>query len=209
MADWLEQYTAALDIRDAREQAHKSYIEAYTKLADRTALLEASGTSTTAAPPEPSASPVGSKLGSGKTASKRSPSGTASPEPGADILSRLRPDLASTQRSRTELQTQLTRLQSQLDQMTDQSTVVNQRVTILEREKRDLERKLRDRDEELRGKARLVESVQDEMVGLNLQMNMAEEKAERLKGENEDLVRRWMERMGMEADRMNTESRWK
>lgn len=82
------------------------------------------------------------------------------------------------------------------------------RVAALEREKRGLETRLRDRDEELKGKARLVETVHDEMAGLNLQLNMAEDKAERLKGENEELVRRWMDRMGEEAERMNVESRW-
>ena len=28
MSDWLDQYSAALDERDAREQAHKQYIDA-------------------------------------------------------------------------------------------------------------------------------------------------------------------------------------
>lgn len=53
-----------------------------------------------------------------------------------------------------------------------------------------------------------MESVHDEMAGLELELNMSEQKAERLKGENEELVRRWMERMGVEAERMNVESRW-
>lgn len=30
MTDWLSQYSAALDERDAREQAHKPYIDACT-----------------------------------------------------------------------------------------------------------------------------------------------------------------------------------
>lgn len=30
MADWIQQYTAALEERDAREQAHKPYIDACT-----------------------------------------------------------------------------------------------------------------------------------------------------------------------------------
>ena len=46
------------------------------------------------------------------------------------------------------------------------------------------------------------------MVGLNLQLNMAEEQAGQLRGENEELVRRWMERMGMEAERMNEAHRF-
>ena len=28
MADWIQQYTAALEARDAREQAHRPYIDA-------------------------------------------------------------------------------------------------------------------------------------------------------------------------------------
>ncbi len=66
--------------------------------------------------------------------------------------------------------------------------------------------RLRDRDEELRGKAKLVEDVQDEMVTLNLQLNMAEEQTEKLKKENQELIDRWMARMGKEADAMNDES---
>jgi Autophagy protein 16 (ATG16) len=67
---------------------------------------------------------------------------------------------------------------------------------------------VRDRESEVREGRKLVESVQDEMVSLNLQLNMAEQKAERLAAENKELVRRWMERMGEEADRMNEESKW-
>lgn len=116
--------------------------------------------------------------------------------------------MSSTQRSRADLQTQLTRLTADLSNLTTQSSTSSSRVTQLEREKLALERRLRDRDEELKGKSRLVEGVQDEMVGLNLQLNMAEQRAEKLKGENEELVRRWMKRMGEEAERMNEESRW-
>jgi len=67
---------------------------------------------------------------------------------------------------------------------------------------------LRDREEELRGKTRLAEQAQDEMVALGLQMNMAEQRAEKLREENVELVERWMKRMGEEADRVNRDSRW-
>jgi len=68
---------------------------------------------------------------------------------------------------------------------------------------KDLEQRLRDREEELRAKTRLLEATQDEIVSLTLQLNMAEDRAEKMKHENEELVRRWMERMGSEAERMN------
>ena len=63
--------------------------------------------------------------------------------------------------------------------------------------------RLKDREEELRGKTKLVEDVQDEMVTLNLQLNIAEEQTEKLKEENKELVDRWMARKGKEADAMN------
>jgi hypothetical protein len=81
-------------------------------------------------------------------------------------------------------------------------------VAQLSQQKTALERRLKDREEELRGKQKLVEDAQDEMVAQGLQLNIAEEKAERLEKENKDLVERWMKRMGEEADRVNRESSW-
>jgi len=48
-----------------------------------------------------------------------------------------------------------------------------------------------------------LQDVQDEMISLNLQLNMAEQKAKRLEKENQDLIDRWMARKGREADEMN------
>ncbi|KAK1913970.1 hypothetical protein P3342_007216 [Pyrenophora teres f. teres] len=39
MSNPLAEYLTALEARDAREKAHEDYINAYTKLADRTATL--------------------------------------------------------------------------------------------------------------------------------------------------------------------------
>lgn len=44
------------------------------------------------------------------------------------------------------------------------------------------------------------------MVSLNLQLNMAEQQKKKLQKENKELVDRWMERMGQEADAMNDAS---
>ena len=65
-----------------------------------------------------------------------------------------------------------------------------------------------DRDDEVRQKQRLVENVHDEMAALNLELNMAEQRAERVKGENDMLVKRWMDKMGEEAEKMNKDSQW-
>jgi hypothetical protein len=79
----------------------------------------------------------------------------------------------------------------------------------LNKEKEVLLRKIRDRDEEIQGKAQMVQDVQDEMLALQLQLNMAEQREEKVRKENDVLVKRWMERMGKEADEMNLRSNWK
>jgi hypothetical protein len=53
-----------------------------------------------------------------------------------------------------------------------------------------------------------LQSVQDELVSLNLQLNMAEEKSCRLQRENQELIDRWMARVGKEADAMNNASQF-
>lgn len=53
-----------------------------------------------------------------------------------------------------------------------------------------------------------LQNVQTELVSLNLQFNMAEDRAKRLEAENKELVDRWMARMGQEADAMNKASKF-
>ncbi|EON64136.1 hypothetical protein W97_03366 [Coniosporium apollinis CBS 100218] len=209
MSSWLAEYSASLDLRDAREKAQITYTNAYTKLADRTAAAEARAAQ---APSALSSSPVPASAARPSTPlrGKSSPRGkqedsTSSPD---DALSRIRADLASTQRSRAELQAKLAPLTTELETLKKQSTLSDRRIAELTREKIMLERKLRDRYDETKGKSKLVEEVQDEMVSLNLQLNMAEQRAEKLEGENRELVERWMVRMGKEAEEMNRRSRW-
>lgn len=136
----------------------------------------------------------------------KAPAGSeASPN---DLLAALRTDLASTQKARSSLQTQLTDVTAQLSALSIQQKATQAQVTALTKQKLESERKLRDRDEELRGKSKLVEQAQDEMVALGLQLNLSEEKSEKLHKENKELVERWMKRMGEEVDRVNRDSRW-
>lgn len=53
-----------------------------------------------------------------------------------------------------------------------------------------------------------TQDFQDEIAALNLQVNMAEQKAAKLERENKELVERWMARMGQEADAMNDASKF-
>ncbi|RKF58863.1 Autophagy protein 16 [Erysiphe neolycopersici] len=73
----------------------------------------------------------------------------------------------------------------------------------LSKDRVNLTQKLKDRDEELRGKTKLLDDLYDEIVSLNLQLNMSEQKFKDLKSENQFLVDRWMARKILEWEKTN------
>ncbi|KAK5139757.1 autophagy protein 16, interacts with Atg12p-Atg5p, partial [Rachicladosporium monterosium] len=166
-----------------------------TRLADRTAIQGVVPPAIT--PQRPTAN-----LPKSKSTSK-------DPDPTlTDLLSSLRTDLSTTQKARQTLATQVADLTLALNTLHSTSATSTSQLALLTRQKADTERKLRDRDEELRGKNRMVVLAQDEMVAQGLQLSLAEQKAEGLERENRELVARWMERMGKEAERVNRDSKW-
>lgn len=179
-----------------------------TKLADRTARLEAERL---AAPPPPS--PTTAKPTTNKPSPSRfgrsSPADPDPPTPTTDALSRLRADLATTQTSRASLSTQLASATEALAALKTRAARDEKGLAEARGRVAALERKLRDRESEIKGKARLVEDVQDELVSVNLQLNMAEQRSEELERENKELVDRWMKYKREEAERMNTQSNWR
>jgi chromosome segregation ATPase len=116
----------------------------------------------------------------------------------------LRSDLAAAQQARSALELEIASLSKLKQENVSQAQQLENR----SKEILSLQRKINDRNEELSEGKKLVEQVQDEMVSLNLQLNMAEQKAEKLEKENKELIQRWMKKMGEEADRMNNQSKW-
>lgn len=213
MASWLDDYLRALDNRDQREKSNAAIIDAYAKLADYTISLQHTvGTKDVQFDADKTPATV-SRLPARLLGSPRSP---PAPKPDTEIITSLRLDFMAANRDKTLLKTELSNLGTKLDQMqvaakeqSSDTTNLKTQLANLEHEKALLSRKLRDRDSELKEKARLVENVQDELLGLEMQINVAEEKAARLQTENKELVDRWMSRMGQEAEKMNEGSGWK
>ncbi|KAL2800417.1 autophagy-related protein 16 [Aspergillus keveii] len=198
MAHWREEYAAALAARDRREKANAAVYDAYTKLADRTAATTA---------PDNKNPSQNSTPSTPTTDSKKQLILTPGPSP-QDLLTSTRADLAEAQRSRTELQERLARATTDLERLRKRSNYDGRKITSMEGEITHLQLRLKDREEELRGKAKLLEDFQDELATLNLQLNMAEARTDRLQKENQELVDRWMARMGKEADAMNNASKF-
>lgn len=170
-------------------------------MADRSAQLATASLSTEqpieATPTPPS---ILSRIGT--------PSTARAPSTQSEAQVQLRVDLRKAQEERAELQIRLDRTTKELDKLKLKSRSDGKRMTQLTSELGQLSVRMRDRDEESRGKAKLLDNVQDEVVTLNLQLNMAEDKVKRLREENKELVDRWMKRKGEEADRMNNDSRF-
>lgn len=122
----------------------------------------------------------------------------------ASNLDSIRADLAAAQQARSALEVEM----ASLAKLKQQSKAQGQLLEARNKEIMSLQRKINDRNEEISEGKKLVEQVQDEMISLNLQLNMAEDKAAKLRNENKDLIDRWMKKMGEEADRMNDQSKW-
>ncbi|KAL2838738.1 autophagy-related protein 16 [Aspergillus pseudoustus] len=199
MAHWREEYAAALAARDRREKANLAIFNAYTKLADRT-----TATANNSDNKGPAHQPT---LSTPTTNSKTKPLPVTGSSP-QDLLAATRTDLAEAQRSRTDIQERLARATTDLEKLRKRNNYDGRKISSMEGEITHLQLRLKDREEELRGKAKLLEDFQDELATLDLQLNMAEARTDRLQKENQELVDRWMARMGKEADAMNDASKF-
>jgi hypothetical protein len=132
------------------------------------------------------------------------PPKVSSTAPPNDPNAQLRVQLAEAQKARATLESQTSTIPSLEAEKTSQAKAIVSK----DREIVLLRRKLRDQAEEIKEKKKMGEQVQDEMISLNLQVNIAEQKAEKLQAENAELVDRWMKRMAEEAEKMNEQSKW-
>jgi chromosome segregation ATPase len=97
----------------------------------------------------------------------------------------------------------LERANAQIPTLQASSNAQSRQIQVQEKELAALRRKLKDREEEIKGKQKVASDVQDEMISLNLQLSVAEQKTEKLERENKALVERWMKEMGGRAEKMN------
>ncbi|KAE9373513.1 autophagy protein 16 [Stipitochalara longipes BDJ] len=188
MTSWRDDYIQALQERDHREKSNYQTVDddliaAFTSLLDRTAALEAEKAANTSRDPKAKDATTGSTA----------PDGTA----------QIRGDLAEALRSNGQLQARTKAAETELLKLKAKSKSDGKLIGDLSKERAFLSQKLQDRDEELRGKTKLLDDVHDEIISLNLQLNMSEQRGKDLRLENKELIDRWMAYKGQEADEMN------
>jgi chromosome segregation ATPase len=206
MDEALREYMANVAATQRRDHADAEIINQYTQLADRkiaaearTRALEAELANLRASSPQPQAQDSKARV----STPTRKPASPA-PVETTGATAQLRQQLADAQKARALLETEVAKLPGL---QTSNASQARQLMT-LEKEILFLKRKLADREEEIREKQKLAERVQDEMISMNLEVEMAEQRAEQLRKDNEELVERWMREMGNRADNKNKESGW-
>ncbi|KAK4152077.1 autophagy protein 16 [Chaetomidium leptoderma] len=196
MPDWKQEYLTG--IRDAEKQhpVNQEFIAAYSQLLDRVSVLEAEKAALQAQIETPTPTTI-----------KASPSPTSHPPgPPSDdtaVVARIRLELAEALRGKGQFQQRLQIADDELARLRTKTTSDSKILRDLAAERRMLAVKLRDREEELRAKNKLVADVQDELAVLNMQLDMVEKKRAEKEAENRQLVERFMQRVGQEADAMN------
>jgi len=206
MADWKAHYLSALQARDELEKADADIYNKCTRLADRNAELRAELRTLKAATraDTPSTNPPPAPLIGYGFRRQTSPQ----PAVDTDATVQLRQDFVRAQQDRADLRSRLESLKKELEAVTTKGKSDSHKIAQLTSGVAQLSTKLRDREEELRGKAKLLVNVQDENATLNLELNQAEQEVKRIKKENQELVDRWVARMGKEADKMNEDSKF-
>lgn len=118
-------------------------------------------------------------------------------------LLRLRTDLATTLRQKSALETRLRKTTTEVTHLRSQSKSQARQLQSLATERDGLRVKVRDQSEELRIKKQMLEQVQDDVLALEMQLNVAEQQKAKIAAENKQLIERWMRRVREEADNMN------
>lgn len=129
---------------------------------------------------------------------------TTKEPPAADpAQSRLRTDLAEALRQKSSLEARLRKATGERDALQATQRTQSRAVRELTGERDALRLRVGDQAEELRGKKQMLEQVQDEVLALELQLNVAEQQKAKIAAENKQLIERWMRRARQEADDMN------
>ena len=180
MDEALRQFMANIEATQARDHADIDLIDKYQKLADRViaaeeqARIKEAAVSELAAeavqpPPERTTTPVGGFF----YRAPSSPKPTASPTSAEPITAlAIRQQLADAQRARASLEKET----AQIPTLQANSNAQARQILVLQKELASTQRKLKDSQEEIKGSKKLASDVQDEMISLELQLSVAEQR---------------------------------
>lgn len=212
MPGWKDEYLSSLLEAEKNSPVNQELVEACSRLNDRIATLEAekahwqssSSSSHPAREALPPPKPSSSSSTTTTTTSEPPPPPSSTATAGSDpVQARLRTDLAEALRQNSSLDARLRKVTTERDALLAASRSHARAARELASERDALRIRVRDQAEELRGKKQMLEQVQDEVLALDMQLNVAEQQKARIAAENKQLIERWMRRARQEADDMN------
>jgi len=122
---------------------------------------------------------------------------------GSSEVDKLRSELAELHRKHADSTKRLETVSVELEQAKERAKRETAELARLRADLRLLDRKSKNREEEMAEKNRSLETIQDELLALQLQLNVSEDRSKALEDDNKQLVERWMQRMAQEAAQMN------
>lgn len=90
-----------------------------------------------------------------------------------------------------------------VEKLENQVRVLNSKMQNLEKVNKRFERKIEHLNMEITEKNKSIELINDELLMNQIQLNVLNEKIENLTKENTSLIQRWMEKVKMDADKLN------
>ncbi|KAF8469227.1 autophagy-related protein 16 [Kalaharituber pfeilii] len=214
MESWKGSVLNALQERDRREKSQIDIISAYTRLASRTAFLEAKVSALQANRPAAvgTTAQASNRTGSQNQSSSQTNlpvsggGGTFDPTHPAHL--QLKTDLSEAQRTKASLTTENAALKAQHAQVVAAHTTCKATISQLTTE-RDLARnKLATREEEMQYKNKQVERLQDDIIALEMQLNVLHDQKDQLQRDYDSLVARMMKYKEREAEELINNSKY-
>ncbi|KAG6364966.1 hypothetical protein INS49_006571 [Diaporthe citri] len=197
MPGWKDDYLSSILEAEKNSPVNQELVDACSLLNDRIAALEAEKAHWQLSTPS---QPNTQQKTTIETPAASSSSSAAAADP---TQSRLRTDLAEALRQKSSLEARLRKATSERDALQATQRSQSRAVRELSGERDALRLRVGDQAEELRGKKQMLEQVQDEVLALELQLNVAEQQKAKIAAENKQLIERWMRRARQEADDMN------
>ncbi|MBW0469590.1 hypothetical protein O181_009305 [Austropuccinia psidii MF-1] len=195
---WQDAIQQDFELRDSQEKAFNLIIEHYHRLAQQTVILKQRNGLLLKA--SNSVGSTGAKAGARGGDSSVAQVYTASLE---SQLSSLRDELSSVYKTQNQNAQRLLVMNEALRERDERSRSEGEELRLLKIEVARLRERVANHSEVMREKERNVQILQDELSTLQLEYTQQEQKIKDLETDNASLLQRWLDRLNVEAARMN------
>ncbi|KAK9465646.1 autophagy protein 16-domain-containing protein [Lipomyces arxii] len=174
-ASWQDSMLKAIENgRDVREKAEYYRFEAYSKMLDRMIAAEHNAAQL-----------------------------SSSSDPDSTEIVKLQSEVKSLHDFQRAAKSRIKVLEADTQTLKDYNARIVAEFKKLNLENKKLDTRARLREDEHRARKQVLQDLQDEILTYQMQLNIAEDRVNKLERENAELINRWMERVTREAEKLN------